>query len=82
MNWEPVGLNIYEIMEKFGLTLFTEVSPQGDGYHAVVTKYPSPWPQEMAKDSRVILADVTAPTAQEAVNNAVEKARKKMEEFT
>ena len=29
------GINIYEIMEKFGLTLLTEVSPRGDGYHAV-----------------------------------------------
>lgn len=82
MNWEPVGLNIYEIMEKFGLTLFTEVSPRGDGYHAVVTKYPSPWPQEMAKDSRVILADVTASTATKAINDALEQAKKKMEEFT
>ena len=76
------GINIYEIMEKFGLTLFTEVSPRGDGYHAVVTKYPSPWPQEMAKDSRVILADVTAPTATKAINDALEQAKKKMEEFT
>lgn len=76
------GINIYEIMEKFGLTLLTEVSPRGDGYHAVVTKYPSPWPQEMAKDSRVILADVTAPTATKAINDALEQAKKKMEEFT
>ena len=72
---------MFETIEKGALTL--TIGPGSKNkYRATVTREKALWPQIMAQDHRVLLAEVEADRAEEAVRLAIEQSQKRMEEYS
>jgi hypothetical protein len=75
-------VNLYEAIEKHDLSVFTERDPKDNLYHCVVTRKNAPWDQGLARGHRVIIAEATERTSEEAVQKALTVAVEKMEGYT
>lgn len=73
-------MNLYEAIEKHKLSVFCESMPEGN-YYCFVSRKDAPWDQGLARGHRVIIAEATERTPEEAVQKALTAAVEKMEGY-